>query len=221
MEPCKDSTAPFRGIVPKAIRAHFDGQHIVLDEPVELAKGTSLVVTVVSENSDVEGAEFIRRQITPEPRHRTPEPQPRRLFAVLMGVAYMLFVAQVLHEVTKWSYRAAFGVTVIGCLIVMAALALLGVKAHKNRVASNRFTFSTVFLVSIPLSVYLAALHLLLRDVPPESQSVVLWLFVAAFSMVGMIISTTILLSLAEALVWLAVASLRWLPNKLPRRRKA
>ena len=219
MEPCNDSTSPFRGIVPKAIRAHFDGQHIVLDEPVELAKGTSLVVTVLSENSDVEGAESIRRQVAPEPRHRTPEPQPRRLFALLMGVAYMLFVAQVLHEVTKWSYSAAFGVTVIGSLIVMAALALLGVKAYKNKDVGNRFTFSTVFLASIPLSVYLAVLHLLLRDTPLESLHVVLWLFIAAFSVFGMIISTIVLMSFAESLVWLAVASLRWKPNKLSRHR--
>src|SRR5215471_1013486 len=124
-----------RRLMSKAsFRAHFDGQQVVLDESVDLAKGTSLVVTVHDDNKA--------------------EQQPRRWFALLMGAGYVLLVAQILCEVTKWSFGAAFGATVIGCLVVMAALALLGVKAYKNKGSGNRFTFSTVFLASIPLSVY-------------------------------------------------------------------
>jgi hypothetical protein len=36
-----------------AIRAHFDGKHIQLDEPVELAPNAKLLITVVPEAGDV------------------------------------------------------------------------------------------------------------------------------------------------------------------------
>ena len=33
----------------QSIPAHFDGEHILLDEPVELKPNTKLIVTVLSE----------------------------------------------------------------------------------------------------------------------------------------------------------------------------
>jgi len=36
------------------LRAHFDGRQILLDEPYELAPGTKLVITVVSESTNDE-----------------------------------------------------------------------------------------------------------------------------------------------------------------------
>jgi hypothetical protein len=37
----------------QSIRAHFDGEHILLDEPVELEPNTKLIVTVLTaEDSD-------------------------------------------------------------------------------------------------------------------------------------------------------------------------
>jgi len=191
----------------KALRAHFDGKNVVLDEPCDLARGTAVIVTVAAENHSAETG------------GQPAEPQPKRWLALLMGAGYMLFVAQVLCQVTKWSFGAAFGVTVIGCLIVMTALALLGVKAYRKKDARNRFTFSTVFLASIPLSVYLAALRLLLRDTPPESLTIGHWLLLSVISVFAMIFSTVILLSFAESLVWLAVACLAWRRKDLPRHR--
>src|SRR5207247_4454362 len=42
------------------LKAHFDGQHIVLDEPFELTKDVSLLVAVQSENTEAERAELNR-----------------------------------------------------------------------------------------------------------------------------------------------------------------
>jgi len=36
------------------LRAHFDGKHILLDEPFELEPNTELIVTVVPRGSDEE-----------------------------------------------------------------------------------------------------------------------------------------------------------------------
>lgn len=37
---------------PKTLRAHFDGRHILLDEPFELAPNVELIVTVLPKSSD-------------------------------------------------------------------------------------------------------------------------------------------------------------------------
>jgi len=39
---------------PVTLRAHFDGEHIRLDEPVDLEPNTELIVTVVPRASDEE-----------------------------------------------------------------------------------------------------------------------------------------------------------------------
>jgi hypothetical protein len=40
------------------LKAHYDGEHIVLDEPFELPPNASLVVTVLSPEHDSERAEW-------------------------------------------------------------------------------------------------------------------------------------------------------------------
>src|SRR6185436_3513276 len=124
-------------------KAHFDGQHIVLEEPLELTKGTRLVVTVLPAMR--------------EPAHGSPGILPNRFVALLFGAAHLMLVAQIFRQATNWPLGATLGLTTIGSLIIMAALSALGVKAFRNQNPRIRFTFSTVFLVSIPLSVYLAA----------------------------------------------------------------
>jgi hypothetical protein len=41
-----------------SIRAHFDGQHVVLDEPVKLAKDTPLMVTVLADPVDANSSDW-------------------------------------------------------------------------------------------------------------------------------------------------------------------
>jgi len=204
------------------LKAHFDGQHVVLDEPCELATGAPLMVTVLSENSDGELSHGNRladasalRGYSPHVRgNRRVEATPRRSMALVIGFVYMLFVAQVITETTNWSYGVALGVSVTGCGIVMAALSALGVKAYRKKDARIRFTFSTVFLASIPLSVYLAAIRLVLNHAPVRTLPNWAWLVISLFSMMAMILSTAVLMSFAEALVWFAIAC-------LPRKRSA
>ena len=42
------------------LRAHFDGKHILLDEPFELEPNTELIVTVVPRGSDEEREDWVR-----------------------------------------------------------------------------------------------------------------------------------------------------------------
>jgi hypothetical protein len=45
---------------PIILKAHFDGQRIVLDQPFELPNGTSLIVTVLPRADEAEHAEWSR-----------------------------------------------------------------------------------------------------------------------------------------------------------------
>lgn len=44
----------------KTLRAHFDGSHILLDEPFELEPNMKLIVTVLSESSNGEPEDWAR-----------------------------------------------------------------------------------------------------------------------------------------------------------------
>ena len=44
---------------PKILRAHFDGEKIVLDEPADLQPDTNLIVTVLSDSQRNGGADGI------------------------------------------------------------------------------------------------------------------------------------------------------------------
>ncbi len=110
---------------------------------------------------------------------------------------------------TKTSYTFTLAMTVIGSAIVMAVLSVFGVKAYKYKHSTVRFTLSTVLLVTIPLSVYLTALRWVFREIPTQELDAVVWLFISANSLLFMILTTAILLWMAESIMWFAVASLR------------
>jgi hypothetical protein len=45
---------------PVTLRAHFDGKHILLDEPIELEPNTELIIAVVPRASDEEREAWTR-----------------------------------------------------------------------------------------------------------------------------------------------------------------
>ncbi|MBM4044570.1 MAG: hypothetical protein FJ279_05610 [Planctomycetes bacterium] len=45
---------------PKTIRAHFDGNQILLDEPCELEPNVKLIITVLPKSSDEERQDWVR-----------------------------------------------------------------------------------------------------------------------------------------------------------------
>jgi hypothetical protein len=96
----------------------------------------------------------------------------------------------------------------------MAVLTVFGVKAYKYKHSTIRFTLSSALLVTIPLSVYFATLRWVFRDLPTRELDAVSWLLIFAFSLMFMILTTAMLLWMAEAIMWFAVASLRGLSAK-------
>ncbi|CAN5632275.1 hypothetical protein BH20VER1_BH20VER1_31070 [soil metagenome] len=47
-----------------SLRAHFDGEHIVLDEPFTLAPNSSLLVTVLTDGERLEWSELSARSLS-------------------------------------------------------------------------------------------------------------------------------------------------------------
>ena len=58
--PPSDEKEPVPAMSPITLKAHFDGEHIVLDEPFELPANTPLAVTVLpTEKADFERAGWV------------------------------------------------------------------------------------------------------------------------------------------------------------------
>jgi hypothetical protein len=133
----------------------------------------------------------------------------RRLFALLVGQLYLLTVSVLFSSVTKVPFVIVLLITLLSAAVIMAVLAIFGVRALNHRGSAVQFTLSTVFLVLIPLSIYLAALRWLIQGLPIERMDGTAWLVVSVVSIVFMLLSTAILLWFAEALVWVALLFLR------------
>ncbi len=100
----------------------------------------------------------------------------------------------------------------------MVTLVVFGVKALQNSKYPYRFNISTVLLVIVPLSVYLSAIRIFLREMPMRNITISGWFVFGFFSLCFMAFSTAVLLWLADALMWLAVMTLRLIRPRHDRR---
>ena len=141
-----------------------------------------------------------------------------RLFALLIGTLYLCCLAAAFSQITSASPALCFTLVLTAAIIVMVTLVVFGVKAFQNSKNPYRFNISTVLLVIVPLSVYLSAIRIVLRDNPMRNMTISGWFVVAFFSLCFMAFSTAVLLWLAEALMWLAVMTLRLIRPRQDRR---
>jgi hypothetical protein len=142
--------------------------------------------------------------------HTQTRPNVRgRLTALLVGPVYLLLLSSVFSSVTQTPYAVTLGLTLLGASVIMVVLAIFGVKVFRHPGSLVQFTLSTVLLILIPLSIYLAALRWLFQDLPIGKIHVTGWLLVTATAMVFIAVSTAVLIWFAEAIVWLALIVLR------------
>lgn len=129
-----------------------------------------------------------------------------RILALVLGPFYLLFCAVLLTTVVELHLLITIPLVVVGALTIMVTLGIFGVKSYQHKTGVLRFSLSTIFLLIIPLSVYLAGIRLILRSVPTHEFGISGWLGVTVVSVFFIFISTGVLLCLGEALVWFAVA---------------
>jgi hypothetical protein len=199
-------------------KAHFDGQHVILDEPLDLAPGTPLIVAALTEETAEQRAEWSRQAAAGLARASTQrEPidgprndKPKRPLAVVVGVSYLLVMAALIQRAMNGSYAVALFVTLAGAAIVMVAFSALGVRAYRNQDRRMLFQFSTIFLASIPFAVYLAGIRVFVQRIPSREIDLAGMFVVMAIGLFWMYVSTVILLGLAEAIVAIGVGLQRW-----------
>jgi hypothetical protein len=135
-----------------------------------------------------------------------------RLIALAIGPSYLMYVAYVGWSVTRMSPWLVLALVLAGAGAIMAVLVVFGIKAFRHRGPARRFQLSTFLLIVLPLSIYLAAIRCVFHEVGSGENNVEHWGAVVIFSLVFIVVSTSILLWFAEALMWLAVLALKRRP---------
>lgn len=132
----------------------------------------------------------------------------QRLLGLFVGFWYLYGMVRILAVVTHVSVVLAVPVVCVAAGIIMAVMVVFGVKAYRQEGPVRQFRLSSLFLLVIPLSIYFAAIRLLIGTVPPEI-GLIAWSAIGLASLFFIIISTVVLLWLAETLMWLAVLLIR------------
>jgi hypothetical protein len=133
-----------------------------------------------------------------------------RIASLLVGIAYLAYLIGVAHAVTQTPVWIVSLLVLAGAGTIMAVLVVFGLKAYWHSGPVRRFGLSSIFLISIPLSIYLAAIRWMLQAASPPSLTPAIWMTVWLTSITFMLVTTILLLHLAEALMWIAAALLRW-----------
>ena len=132
-----------------------------------------------------------------------------RLLALLVGPWYLLVITAVFTNATRSPPLPTFLAVSAGAVAIMVILGVFGVKADRHTGRWTRFNLSSIMLFIVPFSIYLAGIRHVLRALPTREFHVPGWFAVAGISLLFMILSTAILLWLAEALMWFALSLLR------------
>jgi hypothetical protein len=137
-----------------------------------------------------------------------------RIASSLVGTLYLAYLIGVAHAVTQTPVWLALLLVLAGAGTIIAVLVAFGIKAYWHRGPVRRFGLSTIFLISIPLSIYLAGIRWMLQPASPQSLTLAQWTMVGVIGITFMLVTTILLLHLAEALMWIAVVIQRRLRKR-------
>ena len=128
---------------------------------------------------------------------------------LLIGVAYLCALSFFFSAVAKTPYVTAAASIFAGSAVIIVSLGAFCVKwvAHSRR--HTRIGLSTILLVFVPFSVYLAAIHQIIRIAQASGGTDVPWLGVAALLLLGVVFNTVVLLVMGEAIAWLVVRAMK------------
>ena len=138
-----------------------------------------------------------------------------RLLALLLAPLYLLLVSAMFSELTKTPLVVTLPIIICGASTIMVVLAIFAVKAHLHTGPARQFRLSSVFLATIPLAIYLAAVRWVIQSAIDQDPSLrneagmLLWLIVSAPAACFITVSTAILIWFTEAIVWVAIALAR------------
>jgi hypothetical protein len=125
-----------------------------------------------------------------------------RLTALFVGVGYLLILTNTLSFLAGISLVAAAVFVVMPAVVIMLVLAVYSVKFFHHGSNRRRLALSTILLAFVPISIYLAGISCLLRQLPLDDMRLIECLLIATFLVVWATVTTVILLYLVDALVW-------------------
>jgi uncharacterized membrane protein SirB2 len=137
-----------------------------------------------------------------------------RIASLLTGGAYLAYLSGVACVTTGTPFWLTTVLVLAGAVAIMAVMVACGVKLERQQGPIRRFGLSTVFLITIPLSIYLAAIRWMLQAATPQSLTLAQWMMVGLIGITFLLVTNILLLHLAEALMWIAVAVQRWLRRR-------
>jgi len=147
--------------------------------------------------------------MTPSPTQQTEPPSVRsRIVALLAGTWYVFIMADILSQTTGTPPTRSLLLVSIAAAVIMAVMVVFGVKAYKQQGPVRQFQLSSLFLLIIPIAIYSTAIRSVVATVP-SSFSALGWLIVGVYSVLFVVMSTAMLLWLADALMWLTVLIVR------------
>jgi hypothetical protein len=146
------------------------------------------------------------------PLEPTPPGAPSRITALVFGGFYVYFVAAILSQATRAPLVVSLFFVSLGSAVIMAVMVVFGVKAYKQDGRVRQFQLSSLFLLIIPIAIYSTAIRTVFETAPPTAAATLGplgWTIAIVFSVLFVVLSTVILLWLADALMWLAVLVVR------------
>ena len=142
--------------------------------------------------------------------HENPR-KSHRVAALLFGPSYITWIGFISHGVTDTPLWLTLLTVWIGAILIAAVILVFGLKAFHAGPSGGRFRLSSILLVLVPMSIYLAGLRFFFANaLERQSGDTLNGLFVAIFSTVFIGLTSLMLLWTTEAFLWLAVTVLNW-----------
>ena len=133
----------------------------------------------------------------------------RRVGSLVVGFGYLTLAAGLLGALAEMPLWQTIPIVTLTALTVMACLCYFAAHVAEARSERRQFSLSSLFLLMLPLAIYLAVMRLIWPK-PSAEHTWIIHTFWVAMSIAGAAVSTVVLLLLADALMWLAVAILRF-----------
>lgn len=144
----------------------------------------------------------------------------RRVSLLVIGPFYLWLVAAWVHFASGKPWSLALLWVVIGSVIVMATFTAFGVRALEYQEKGFRFGLSTVFLITIPLGVYLSTIRWVVQGTDFYRWRLEDVIVGSLVSVAYILLTTYVLMGMAEALMWCAVGMLAWVNKRKVRQRE-
>ncbi len=144
--------------------------------------------------------EDVNNEVTERPGPNTNS----RAVAIFVGLVYFAFCVAILESANVPLEFAYLWVS-LGTATIMITLTLSSYKWCLRRDSSVQFDLASIFLIVIPFAVYFSEIRHVIHQLPTSEFTILGWSAVVFWSLLFIVLSTVVLLMLAEALLWFGV----------------